>query len=46
MIQLKSIKINYSKPDKYISRTVSLYEDMNKSEIQRYFDTKPKKESF
>ena len=39
-------KINYSKPDKYISRTVSLYEDMNKSEIQRYFDTKPKKNLF
>ena len=39
-------KINYSKPDKYISRTVSLYEDMNKSEIQRYFDIKPKKNLF
>lgn len=39
-------KIVYFKPDKYISRTVSLYEDMNKSEIQRYFDTKPKKNLF
>ena len=39
-------KIIYCKPNKYISRTVSLYEDMNKSEIQRYFDTKPKKNLF
>ena len=39
-------KIFYCKPDKYISRTVSLYEDMNKSEIQRYFDIKPKKNLF
>lgn len=39
-------KIVYFKPDKYVSRTVSLYEDMNKSEIQRYFDTKPKKNLF
>ena len=36
-------KIVYSKVDNYIGRTVSLYEDSKKGDIEKYFDRKPKK---